>query len=190
MTDPEHLGGFIHGGDDHSFTPWLWARLLERFKPLSLLDVGCGEGHAVKWFLEHGVDAYGVDGSEVAKAAGVIPEDRFLVHDFTTGPFPRAWWSYDLVWSCEFIEHLEEQHLPNALATLGHGLVVAMTAAAPWQGGHHHVNAQEMPYWIEKMEGIGFRYEKEFTEQTKHVPPEVMKTAYWGISGMVFTRTR
>lgn len=63
-TDPDDpsLGGNIVGGDPCTFHPALWEYLIERFTIETILDVGCGEGHCVKFFLDAGLKATGFDG--------------------------------------------------------------------------------------------------------------------------------
>ena len=86
-----HLGGYMpkdennSNGDPWTWTPELWDFLIKELNPKILLDVGCGEGHATKWFLDHGISSYGIEGSKEAKNNAVIPQDRFILHDFTTG---------------------------------------------------------------------------------------------------------
>ncbi len=80
-----HLGGFIQGGDPDTHDPVIWQKLIDTFKPKNLIDIGCGEGHAIKWFVDNGVDAVGIEGS--AKALENSPvKDRIILHDYTKGP--------------------------------------------------------------------------------------------------------
>ncbi len=39
---------------------------LDYYKPLTVLDVGCGTGKALDLFLKHGIDAIGLEGSTLA----------------------------------------------------------------------------------------------------------------------------
>lgn len=186
--DPSHLGGFVYE-DEHSNTPWLWDFLIEEFKPRTMLDVGCGQGYAAKYFLDHGVDARGVDGSLFAQENTVLPRDRFILHDYTKGPLrPKC---VDLIWCCEFVEHIEEEYFDYVLYdTFAYSRVIAMTFAPPNSPGYHHVNCQERSYWVEKLASIYFTLDEERTARSHAVPPEVMKHAYWGQSGMIFTREK
>lgn len=186
--DPPHLGGFIPC-DEHSYTPWLWDYLIEEFSPKSMLDVGCGEGRAAKYFLDSGVDAYGIDGSVVAQRTTVLPPNRFILHDFATALLhPKH---VDLIWCCEFVEHVEEKYLDRFLLDVfAFSKVVAMTFAWPGQPGHHHVNCQEQSYWVSKLASIYFKLDEARTARSRAFPPDVLKQAYWGRTGLIFTREK
>ena len=134
------LGGNIRYGDLSTFTPNLWRYLIDRFAVRSMLDVGCGEGHAVRFFFKQGVMAHGIDGlrSNVERAVAPI-----ALHDILSGPYVMP---VDLVWSCEVAEHILPEKVGYYLDTLANGKVVAMTHAMPGQDGHHHVNCQPDEY--------------------------------------------
>jgi hypothetical protein len=153
IIDPQSpdLGGNIRHGDLRTFCPVLWHYLIERFAVESILDVGCGEGHAVHWFSRHGVFAHGIDGLDANVRRAVVPIAR---HDLKAGPYVMP---VDLVWSCEVAEHIAPEHLAHYLATLANGNVIAMTHAVPGQGGHHHVNCQPAEYWVEQLGAYGYR---------------------------------
>lgn len=153
-----HLGGYVVGGDLNTFAPGVWLHLYSLYKPASMLDIGCGEGHAAAWFFARDVEVLGIDGCEAERLA--IPRERLLVHDFETdGPVSLAF-KRDLAWACEFVEHVAPEHVDNIIETFRMCKVVAMTHAVPGQAGHHHVNCQPAEYWIEKLASIGKRYDE------------------------------
>ena len=144
------LGGNIVYGDENTWAPKLWRYLRDRFAIRSMLDVGCGEGHAVDFFQRMGVYAHGIDGLMSNVHRAVIP---IAHHDLLTGPYVMP---VDFVWSCEVAEHIDPAKVWNYTATLANAKVIAMTHAVPGQGGHHHVNCQPADYWVEKMRGHGY----------------------------------
>lgn len=152
----KHLGGYVVGGDDATWYPELWEWLHNNLQIKSVLDVGCGEGHSLKYFRDviKIPRVFGIDG---------LPQGDLAidVHDFSKGPWRPPWHAppYDLVWCCEVVEHIDEEFLPNLLEAFKHGRWVAMTHAAPNQGGHHHVNCKDAQYWIGAMAAIGFAYD-------------------------------
>ena len=155
MVEDRHLGGYVAGGDPGTWTPQLWEHLVDAYDIRSVLDVGCGEGHSTRFFRSLGCDVLGVDGCAQAIRDSVLPGSVTL-HDFCDGPFDPGR-RFDLVWSCEFLEHIDEQYLPNVLATLALAdKAIAVTHAFPGQPGHHHVNCQPTSYWIEMLAGIGY----------------------------------
>jgi hypothetical protein len=173
-----HLGGEIEGGDPRTWCPKVWALLVPPGG--SVIDVGCGEGHAVDWFLSHDRDAVGVDG--LGSLSPHITE-----HDYTTGPYtPER--EFDLAWSAEFVEHVEKQYVPNFMATFKAAKRVAVTAAKPGQGGHHHVNCQPERYWRRIFVAAGFVFNGELTHATKSLATRSGGGNFWTRNGMIFDR--
>jgi hypothetical protein len=190
-----HLGGFIQhdgehpNGDPATYTPVVWDYLVEHYAPKTVLDIGCGEGHAVKYLRSKGVAAYGVEGCQDAWRSMVCDPAHVIVHDFTQSAaaypegFPK---SFDMAWCCEFVEHVEERYKDRFLGVFERCGVVAMTHAFPGQPGHHHVNCQLPDYWIKLMESIGFRLDKEVTGATRALAP----SSHWLRSGLVFVKEK
>ena len=169
-----HLGGFIAGGDPDTFDPVVWQDLIKGFKPRNLIDIGCGEGHAIKWFVDNGVDGIGIEGSTKALENSPV-KDRITIHDYTKGPY-RVESSFDLAWSCEFVEHVESQFSNNYMTTFNASPVVAMTYSEPqWSsGGHHHVNCQPQSYWNTVFEFWGYMWMEEYSMHLRSIA-----TARW-----------
>lgn len=178
-----HLGGNIPGGDPQTFYPDLWKWLVERFSAGSVLDVGCGEGHALIEFARLGTRTFGIDGHAPNIVALRNQGVSHLQHDFTTGP-PALGGTFDLGWCCEFVEHVEERFLDNILSAFKTCRILAMTHALPGQGGHHHVNCQSDAYWIEKLKDAGFTLLESETLASRQMCPDT----YWGRSGLLFQR--
>jgi len=194
-----HLGGYIISdaenphGDPKTYTPKVWDYLVAYAKPERVLDVGCGEGHAVKYFLDldpqslgrqFPLSVLGLEGCQEAADRKVCRHHCMRVHDFTTGPYVGTAyrWTWGLVWSCEFVEHVEEKYAENFLKMFDRGVVVAMTHAFPGQGGYHHVNCQPTEYWVEKMELRGFKLDDEATKTSRRLEPD----SHWARSGLIF----
>jgi len=70
---------------------------------------------------------------------------------------------YDAVWSCEFVEHVEEVFSENFLKTFDFADKIFMTHAVVGQEGYHHVNCQNTEYWIEKIEKRGYKYNNDLS---------------------------
>ncbi len=160
-----HLGGYLRGGDPFAICPELWDWAINKFQVQSLLDVGCGEGQCVRYFMDRGIRAVGVDGSTLAYRESVFPNDYRILHDYCDAAYkPNV--EYDLVWCCEFVEHVEEAYFNNYLQSFKAGKVLLMTHAQPGQPGYHHVNCQPAEYWIAKLAG-DFIYEDGWTQEAK-----------------------
>lgn len=195
-TDEGHLGGYIRGkqssvqtvhqldhGDPATWYPKLWSWACHELGVESIMDVGCGEGHAAGYFSQLGCQVLGIDGSLQAKRDSVIP-DNHVTHDFTTGAYnPER--SFDLVWSCEFVEHVEEEFMDNFLETFACSQrYLMMTYAAPGQPGFHHVNCQPQEYWVDKVESKGFSLDLARTELSR----EIASIGHYKNRGLFFNR--
>ena len=163
-----HLGGFSMGGDPSTYYPHMWKKLLDDLNINSIVDVGCGRGYSTEYFYKNfTTDVLGLDGCEEALRFNLVPQCVKKV-DFTCETFELEK-TTDLCWSCEFVEHVREEYCDNFLNVFGQCRYIAMTYAEPDQGGHHHVNEQNEDYWVSKIESMGFKFDKEYTEELKQV---------------------
>lgn len=161
MKNGKHLGGYVPGGDSWTWFPSLWEWFVKEFNIKSVLDIGCGEGHSTKFFFDLGCDVSGVEGSDQAINDSPIA-NKIVKHDFCDGVYIPSK-KYDLVWCCEFVEHVEEKYLLNFLETFKYCKYLMITHATPGQGGYHHVNEQSVVYWLEHLKKIGFELLPEVT---------------------------
>lgn len=159
MREQGHLGGYVVGGDDATYYPDLWRFLVREYEVSSVLDIGCGEGHALRFFRDLGCRVFGID--------GVAQDDEdIFCHDYASGPFHLSR-RYDLGWCCEFVEHVEERHLPNFLETFKSCRLLLLTHAFPGQPGYHHVNCRSADYWRGVLASIGYREDEMLTAMTR-----------------------
>lgn len=144
--------------------------VMERFHPASVLDVGAGTGQSVAYFVAHGVEAVGLEGSALAIAHSAHPE-RMLQRDLRRSvDLGRR---FDLVWSYEVAEHIHRRHVDVFLSTLTrHGDRIVMSAARPGQGGEGHFNEQPPEYWVDRMRALGFELDGETTHAFGVLPDE------------------
>lgn len=170
---PAHLGG--HFGQTNMDEPTL-DYLIARYDVRSMLDVGCGPGGMVMAARDRGITAHGIDGDGLAAD---------IVHDYTTGPLP-AYYSRDLIWCTEFVEHVEVQHQDNYLATFDAGRVLFLTAAPPGFPGHHHVNCQPEGYWVMLLAARGWALDTEATSWVRANGGHVFSRR----QGLVFVKGR
>lgn len=153
-----HLGGCSAGGDKGTYYPEMWEYLKFKYGINSVLDVGCGVGYSAKLFESMGCEIQGIDGSLMAADISLI-KDKLLIHDYEHGPaLTNDTRTFDLCWSCEFVEHVWEKFSQNFLEDFKKCKYVAMTYAYPGQGGHHHVNENTQEYWIDVMDKNGFDF--------------------------------
>ena len=183
--EDDGTGGFAIGGDDATFFPQMWTWAIDRYKISTVLDIGCGEGHALRWFAKAGLIARGIDGSPTGVERSGALATR---HDLRSGPYMAT--PVDLVWCCEVAEHVEPESVGHLIDTMKTGRVVMMTHGFPQQGGFHHVNLRTSDYWIDLMRRAGFTLDAEATMQSRYFAWRDCRNEYnhWLRSGMIFTR--
>jgi SAM-dependent methyltransferase len=149
------LGGATIGGDPSTYYPQMWNWIVSDLKVKSVIDVGCGEGVALRYFKELGCEVLGIDGLSIG------PD--IIQHDYTLGPY-RPHKRYDLCYCVEFVEHVEEQFMRNFLRTFRCAKMIFLTHAFPGQQGVHHVNCQIIDYWKGALAAIGYHYDYTLTQ--------------------------
>ncbi len=137
------------------------ATLLARVHALapfeSVLDVGCGLGVWLSKAQKLGAnDVAGIEGEWIAGAPLQVPRECVQTLDLEQ-PFDLGR-RFDLAMSVEVAEHLSPSAAKGFVESLTrHADVVLFSAAIPFQGGHHHVNEQFLPYWAALFEDRGYR---------------------------------
>lgn len=175
---PAHLGG--HNNETHLDSGVL-DYMIKKYSVESFLDVGCGPGGMCELAASKGLKVLGVDGDYTLKHS-----QPTIIHDFTLGPAPVEE-KFDMVWSCEFLEHVEEQYMPNYMAAFQKAKYVVCTYAVPGQWGHHHVNCQPMDYWKEKFAEYGFRFSAGESMNLRNA--STMRANHFSRSGLFFVNT-
>lgn len=130
--------------------------LIDIFRPASLIDVGCGQGTWSKTALALGIDdQIGVDG-DWARPVLAIPQDRFRARDLAA-PFDLGR-IFDLAISTEVGEHIAAANADTFVGNIvRHADAVVFSAAAPYQGGVHHVNERWPTYWAAKFDQYDYQ---------------------------------
>lgn len=150
---------YVHEADTHNLqspsniVPFL----VEKFRPASVIDVGCGIGTFLHVFKEHGVkDVVGVDGKWVNKSQLYIDEKEFVEADLEKPiHIGRA---FDMAICLEVAEHLAPSAADNIVESLTSlSKTIVFSAATDRQGGQNHLNEQPFSYWKEKFEKKGYR---------------------------------
>lgn len=82
-----------------------------------IMDLGCGSGRDVKWFSDHGYEAYGLDASEelaelAANTLGIRVGTGLIEEWISEVPF-------DGIWCCASLMHLSDTALAQFINNLG-----------------------------------------------------------------------
>ncbi len=185
----DHLGGAIPQGDANTWMPDVWGYLAVKFDIGMMIDVGCGYGHTCKWFSELGIVSVGVDGFPECIEKNVckdLPRVWTKIHDFSTGPYTHGT-PFDLAWSAEFLEHVDEKHLPNLRPCFEAARYAVITHGEPHQHGHNHVNCKPDSYWIKVFDGWNFDHSPTETELLRRTD---RFHAAWGRRSLMFFKRR
>lgn len=120
--------------------------LQDRFKPKSVIDLGCGPGLYLLPFKEAGAEVFGVDACETA-GAKLSPEEFERV-DLREPYCPKH--RFDLAICFEVVEHIHPRFNDRLVDTLWDcSDVILFTGATPGQGGSFHKNEQTHEYWLD-----------------------------------------
>jgi SAM-dependent methyltransferase len=162
---PSHLGGSLNKTHvDKGALSWL----IQKYNIKSFLDIGCGPGGMVELAKKLGLRSQGIDGDFTLG----LKEPEFLIHDFTLGA-PLLKDEFDLGWSCEFVEHVEEKYMNNYFYCFKQCKKVVITYAPPGWPGIHHVNCQTEDYWKNKFFKYGFTYDENATLRLREVSTQL-----------------
>ncbi len=154
-----HLGG--HKNRTH-LDEGVLNFMIKEFNLKSFIDIGCGPGGMVNLAEEMRLESVGIDGDFTVPRKG----NNFIIHDYTSGPtvFDQK---FDMSWSCEFVEHVEEKYIPNYIKDFQRSKYVVMTYSE--KPGHHHVNLKPAEYWIDIFKDYGFNHSPEYTNKIREV---------------------
>jgi len=158
---PERLGHHLsgHGSITHVDSGAL-DKILSLKKCIhSFIDIGCGPGGMVAYANGLGLNAIGVDGDNSIVRHN---SENIFIHDYTKGEFLIDS-KFDLGWSVEFLEHVEEKYSINYFNTFKKCEYLFCTFAPKDKGGYHHVNTQNVDYWLNLFKKNSFLFKEELT---------------------------
>ena len=138
-----------------------------------LLDLGCAGGGLVRSFLEEGVEAVGIEGSDHPRRLGLGEWRRCPHHLFTcdiTEPFELQdefgkKVGFDVVTAWEVLEHIPEKRLPGLILNIARhlspgGYFIASVDQTPdvdpLTGAVYHQTLQSKNWWLAQFARHGF----------------------------------
>ena len=197
METESHLGG-------HNSKTNIDVSLLNYLKDLgvkSMLDIGCGPGGMVDCANKIGINAVGIEGDINCKGNKIINFD--LTNDVTSliTELRERFSHFDCIYSCEFLEHVEEKYQSNYMKLFELGKMCVITAAPPKWKGIHHVNCRTTEYWIKVFNDYKFIHSPYYTskcrEKTRMRVPDTKKRnekasnkEFIRIRGLAFLNTK
>lgn len=173
-TSPDHLTPW-GTARDNSRSSAFNARLLSLIPGdrLSLLDLGCSGGGAVRSMIEQGFLAAGIEGSDFSsrrlRAEWATIPDHLFTADLTrpfrivSGAAPDGV-RFGVITLWEVIEHIAEADLPALFDNMDRhlapgGLVILSVSPNSdiIDGRELHQTIQERPWWTDKVTALGWR---------------------------------
>lgn len=108
-------------------------KIIEFFDPKSVLDLRCGTGKSLDYFLSKKIDVFGVEGSELAISRA---RHSKLIMRYNLNNELDLGRKFDLLWSFEFVEHIHPSYVENMMKTFSnHSDIIVISTARPGQGG-------------------------------------------------------
>ncbi len=163
--------------------------LIRQFKPLRVVDVGCGPGMMARRFRAWGGEWHGLEGSAEGIKYAAESTRAFIFHrDITEVTDLRFMPGRPSLIICtEVAEHLEEKHAAGLVSLLCSAMCpVVFTAAPPGQEGHHHVNCQPKEYWGEMFRARGCAFDVEGTAELRERWGGLKRLSHMRANVMVF----
>ena len=154
--------------------------VLNRIKPKSVIEFGCGHGNWAVEFLRNASLTYiGVDGGDISLQEIQFDKTMFIPADLNK-PFFIG--KYDLAVCLETAEHL----LPISSKILVETLTkssdtILFSAGLPGQGGTGHINERWLSFWVDLFASYGFFIEDTIRKEIW----DLEKVEYWYRQNMV-----
>jgi SAM-dependent methyltransferase len=152
------------------------------FKPTtkSFLDVGCGFGGMTDELLQHYEKKLCIDGS-LTVVKFMLPKvmEYFKCLDIINPDYDVG--KFDLVFSFEVAEHLEEKYADTFINFLiNHcNKYLVLSAALPGSKGKNHVNCKPRDYWVKKLQDAQFELDETKIIKWRNIAKKQFARSYY-----------
>ena len=87
-------------------------------KNARILDVGCGSGKDVQYFIDYGFQAVGIDASEnmIREAKKKVADGDFKIMNLFSLDFPKE--SFDAAWVLDTVSFIDKADMPKFLSSI------------------------------------------------------------------------
>ena len=87
-------------------------------KNARILDVGCGSGKDVQYFMDYGFQAVGIDASEnmIREAKKKVADGDFKIMNLFSLDFPKE--SFDAAWVLDTVSFIDKVDMPKFLSSI------------------------------------------------------------------------
>ena len=132
-------------------------------KNARILDVGCGSGKDVQYFMDYGFQAVGIDASEnmIKEAKKKVADGDFKIMNLLSLDFPKE--SFDAAWVLDTVSFIDKADMPKFLSSI---YDVLKNSAVIFISARQGVGETEIEY--EKLGNskinIAFFYQEEMEE--------------------------
>ena len=166
---------------------YLVPKIVERFRPKYVLDIGCGSGQWLDEYRKYKVRTRGIESASAAWVSMSEKTQKNVVKWDLRNKLKKTY-KPDLVQSLEVAEHIEEDYADVFIYNLvkHNADIIFLTAATPDQKGNQHVNCQEREYWMVKMKNNGYLFDQDILNEVLGWGTLEKSPVWWSTNLMVF----
>ena len=180
--DKAYTESFFGWGDNAAqqkvLAEYFVPKIIERFNPKYVLDVGCGTGQWLDEYRKYNIKTKGIEGSSNAWSTMSDETKEVVLKWDLRDKIEEEDYNIDFVQSFEVAEHIEEE--------FANVFIHNLTAAPPDQHGFQHVNCKEREYWMKKMKDKDYLFNQDLLNEIKDWGTPNDCPLWWHSNLMVF----
>ena len=190
--DKTYTESFLGWGDNAAqqkvLAEYFVPKIIKKFKPKYVLDVGCGSGQWLDEYRRHNILTKGIEGSSNAWPIMSDETKEVVLKRDLRDKIEEEDYNIDFVQSFEVAEHIEKEYADVFIYNLikDDPDIVLLTAAPPEQHGFQHVNCQEREYWMKKMKDKDYFFNQDLLNDIKDWGTPDDCPFWWHSNLMVF----